>query len=272
MRGGFLARKRKNMAIDLFSIGRFTVHGYGLMIGIGFMLAVLLASYIAKSEELSADHVSSIAIWVLIIGFLGGKLLFVIVNFKHFLSSPLSVLGSEGFVVYGGIITGVLTIFAYCKIKKIATLDYFDIIATCVPIAQGFGRIGCFLAGCCYGRETDAWYGVIFPEGCLAPAGVKLVPTQLIMAAGDFLIFAILFYLNKKRSERGCIAGYYLSLYSIGRFIIEFARNDDRGNVGGLSTSQFIALWTFVAGVAIVVFVKKYIGKPVEDTSNIEGE
>lgn len=245
------------MAIDLFSIGRFTIHGYGLMIGLGFLFAVLGACYQAKKDGLSADHVSNIAMWTLVLGFAGGKLLFCIVEFKSFLANPLGSLGSEGFVVYGGIIVGVLTIFAYCKIKKINVNDYFDLIVTFVPLNQAFGRLGCFMAGCCYGRETDSAFAVVFPEGSLAPAGVKLLPTQLIMAAGDFLIFAALYYFYLHRKTRGVVVAIYLILYSIGRFIIEIFRNDVRGSVGALSTSQFIAIWTLIAGIILYFYISR---------------
>jgi len=256
------------MVVNLFSIGKFTVHGYGLMIGIGFMLAVIFACRKAKEKGFSPDHLTNIAMWVLIIGFLGGKILFIIVNFSSFLKSPLSVLGSEGFVVYGGVITGVLSIFAYCKIKKIEALEYLDLIGVYVPLNQAFGRIGCFCAGCCYGKETDSVLGVVFPEGSFAPAGVKVYPTQLFMAAGDFVIFAIiLYYYNKKRKKAGTAAAVYLVLYSIGRFLIEFVRDDDRGSVGVLSTSQFIAIFIALFGIALMYYINKYVGsaKKVED-------
>ena len=252
------------MAIDLFSIGSFTIHGYGLMIGLGFLISVLWAAAEAKKAGLSADHITSIALWTLVIGVLGGKLLFIIVEFKTFISAPLSVLGSSGFVVYGGIITGVLTIIGYCLIKKISVGDYIDMIASFVPLNQAFGRVGCFLAGCCYGRETDAWYGVIFPEGCLAPAGVKLVPTQLIMAAGDLAIFIILYVLRtKKILSGGRLAAAFLTMYSVGRFAVEFLRNDYRGSIGFLSTSQFIALWIFAIGVIFLVISGRKHKTPV---------
>lgn len=252
------------MAIDLFSIGKFTVHGYGLMIGLGFMLAVLLGARKATKIGLSADHVTNIAICTLVFGFLGGKLLFIIVEVKDFFSNPLAVLGSQGFVVYGGIISGVASIYIYCRIKKISPRQYFDVIGNFVPINQALGRIGCFLAGCCYGRATHAWYGVVFPEGCLAPAGVKLIPTQLIMAAGDMLIFLLLCVVDRKKKHDGLVASCFLIFYSIGRFIIEFLRNDYRGSVGFLSTSQFIAIWTLVAGIAMAIFMVKSTPKDVE--------
>lgn len=249
------------MAINLFSIGPLTVHGYGLMIGLGFFISIMLGCYIAKKYGLSDDHLVNLAICVLVIGFAGGKLLYVIVNFKRFLEAPLKVLGSEGFVVYGGIIIAVITMVIYCRIKKIQALKYMDLICTIAALNQAFGRLGCFMAGCCYGRRTDSAFGVIFPEGCLAPAGVRLIPTQLIMAAGDFLIFAVLLFLfTKKHLKPGIILGCYLMMYSVGRFLIEFLRDDaERGFVGKLSTSQFIAIWILIAAVAYTVIIAKFV-------------
>lgn len=261
------------MAIDLFSIGRFTVHGYGLMIGLGFVAAVLLASWQAKKVGLSPDHLTSIAMWVLIIGFLGGKLLHIITNLRVFFQDPISLIGSEGFVVYGGIITGILSIYVYCRIKKIPFLEYIDIFATFVPLNQAFGRIGCFLAGCCYGMETDSWMGVVFPQGCLAPAGVKVLPTQLIMAAGDFIICLVVYLFSKKRRIPGTCAVVYLFMYSVGRFIIEFFRNDPRGNVGALSTSQFIAIIIAVLdGLLLCYLLKSNKNNTVNTVSYSETE
>lgn len=247
------------MAIDLFSIGPVTLHGYGLMIGLGFAAAVIIGCLRAKKLGLSQDHFTSIAIYVLIFGFCGGKLLHVITSFGAFLQNPLQVLGSEGFVVYGGIITGVLTIILYCRIKKISALEYLDLLSPSVAINQALGRIGCFMAGCCYGKETDSAWGVIFPEGCLAPAGVKVLPTQLFSAAGDLVLFGILLYVAKKRKTPGMVSGVYILAYSIGRFIVEIFRDDPRGNVGMLSTSQFIAIWTCIAAIAYIVCLKKCV-------------
>ncbi len=158
------------MAIDLFSIGRFTVHGYGLMIGLGFIAAVLVGCYLAKRRGLSDSDFTNIAMLVLVFGFAGGKLLHIIVEFRSFISDPMSVLGSEGFAVYGGIISGILTIYLYCRIKKLEFIKYIDLFAAAVPLNQALGRIGCLLAGCCYGKETDSAFSIVFPEGALAPA------------------------------------------------------------------------------------------------------
>lgn len=240
------------MKIDLFSIGPLTVHGYGLMIGIGVLCCIFMGMKRAKKNGLSEDAVIDIAIWGLLAGFLGAKLLYVIVEWKRFLADPLSVLGSEGFVVYGGIIAGVLAAIIYCKRKKLVFLEYFDLCSASIALAQGFGRIGCFLAGCCYGRETTSSLGVVFPEGSLAPAGVKVLPTQLFSSAGDFGIMFVLLWHYHHRKKVGDTGFLYMLLYGIGRFDIEFLRNDNRGEVGIFSTSQFISL--FIIAAAILLF------------------
>ena len=161
----------------------------------------------------------------------------------------MKYLAGAGFVVYGGIIGGAITIYAFCRIKKIDMLAYLDLMIPSVALAQAFGRVGCFLAGCCYGRETDSILGVIFTNSDFAPNGVKLLPTQLFMAAGDLVIMAVLLWYARKRPMRGKTSALYLMLYSIGRFVVEFFRNDDRGTVGMLSTSQFIAIFVLAAGL-----------------------
>ncbi|MGN0317062.1 MAG: prolipoprotein diacylglyceryl transferase [Lachnospira sp.] len=270
------------MKTELFHIGSFVVHGYGFMIGIGFILAFIVGEMRAKRMKLKDEAVIDIAIIAGITGFLGAKLLFIIVNFKDFIKSPMDVLGSSGFVVYGGIIFGVFFGWLYTRIKKLSFFEYFDLVMPEIALAQGFGRIGCFLAGCCYGRETDSLFGVVFPAGSMAPAGVKLIPTQLISAAGDFLNMAVLmivahyfsYSMYKLRSESddekvrakalsgkhlvaGDIGSLYLIIYGVGRFLIEFLRNDHRGEVGIFSTSQFISLFIVAIGVGLMFLVRR---------------
>jgi phosphatidylglycerol:prolipoprotein diacylglycerol transferase len=294
----------------LFSIGKLNIPGYGFMIGIGFIVALIIGELRAKKKGLDKECVLDMAIIAIVTGFLGAKLLFVIVNFRDFLDAPLSLLGSSGFVVYGGIIAGVACCILYCHFKKIKFLQYFDIIMPEVAIAQGFGRIGCFLAGCCYGRVTTSSFGVVFPADSFAPSGVKLIPTQLISAVGDFVIAAVLIIIadivvvrfsNKTEIEEhqnlesdisnlenqninqnneteqnpnqnieigksgkldglqnGAIGAIYLILYGIGRFAIEFLRDDLRGAVGALSTSQFISLFIVAGGIVILVLHRTF--------------
>ena len=224
------------------------------MIAFGVIVAVLVAIYRAKKAGIDPEVVLDLVLIGLICGFGGGKILYLIVEWKDFIKSPMTYLGGGGFVVYGGIILALIVGAVYFTLKKKDPLIVMDLIMPEVSIAQGFGRIGCFLAGCCYGRITDSVFGVVFPEGSLAPAGVKLIPTQLIMSAGNFLIAGILLIAATKLKKRGQILSLYLILYAIGRFAVEFLRNDHRGAVGVFSTSQFISLFIVIIGIGLFVW------------------
>ncbi len=239
---------------DLFTIGPLTIHGYGLMIALGVLLAVFLAVHRAKKRGLDVGIVYGIGLAMLLAGFICAKLLYLLIDLDAFMKNPLEILSGGGFVVYGGIVGGALASILYCRIKKVSFLSYFDLVAPSVALAQGFGRIGCFLAGCCYGHETTAWYGVVFPDHSIAPGGIPLIPTQLISSAGDFLIVLLLILYARKSRPDGRIGALYLMLYSAGRFLVEFLRADYRGSIGFLSTSQFIALITLGLGLFFFFF------------------
>lgn len=243
------------MKNDLLTIGPLTIHGYGLMIAIGILAACLVASYRAKRVDLNADHIGSLVLWSLLGGVLGAKLLYWFTQLNNIIQNPRILLNlTEGFVVYGGIIGGILAGYLYCRIKKLNFLKYFDLLVPSVALAQGFGRIGCFLAGCCYGMETTSHFGVIFPEHSLAPSGVRLIPTQLISSGLDFLLFIALVLFAKKKKRDGQVAALYLILYSAGRFVLEFFRGDlVRGHVGALTTSQFISIFILLFSICLMI-------------------
>lgn len=241
-----------HMYNEIVEIGPVTIHGYGLMIGIGVLCALLVATKRAKNNDLDANIVYGLGIVALVSGFIGAKLLYCIVEITSLLNNPMRILSGSGFVVYGGIIGGILAVMIYCKLKRVSFLQYFDLTMPSVALAQGFGRIGCFLAGCCYGSETDCAVGIVFHNSSFAPNGVKLIPTQLFSSAGSFLIAIVLIMYAKKGRNAGKVGALYLILYSIGRFIIEFFRNDYRGSLGVLSTSQVISL--IILAIGIVMF------------------
>ncbi|MBO4776572.1 MAG: prolipoprotein diacylglyceryl transferase [Lachnospiraceae bacterium] len=244
---------------DLLKIGKFTLHGYSVMIALGFIVAMSLCLLKAKKEKKDGDVITDIGLIAVVGGFLGAKILYFIVCFKDLLAHPkyyLSFPGVfSGFVVYGGIIFGTAAVIVYAKIKKINAFEYLDFMVPFIAMVQGFGRIGCFLAGCCYGAPTDSFLGVTFPEGSLAPAGIKLWPTQLFSAVGDFAICGLLLLFAKKNKKTGNVCVLYAILYAIGRFAVEFFRNDARGTVGTLSTSQFISLLLLPIAIGIGVLI-----------------
>lgn len=261
---------------ELFHIGPITIYGYGLMIAIGVIAAYLVGEKRAAKQGLNADAIFSLTITCLVGGIVGAKLLFYIVEIKSIIANPSLLLDvKRGFVVYGGIIGGILSGFLYCKIRKFDFWRYFDLVMPSIALAQGFGRIGCTFAGCCYGRETQSWFHIMYHDSSFAPNEVALLPTQPISSALNFLHFFILVYLAKRLKAKGQIAGLYLVFYSIGRFFLEYLRNDPRGNVRLFSTSQFISLFILLAGVSIFLisgylYRKKAVTVDKENSEDIK--
>lgn len=253
---------------DLFTIGPFTAHTYGLFYAIGILSAFYITEKRGKKLGIDVSRLEPMAIFFVITGFIGSKLLYILTRFQEFLADPAILFDlSNGWVVYGGIIGGVIGGYFYCKKYHLNFWQQLDLIIPSVALAQGFGRLGCFFAGCCYGIETDLPIGLVFPEGSLAPAGTPLFPTQLLSSAFDFALFFLLIYLAKKKKNlfQGEIAIWYMLFYSIGRFIIEFFRGDTiRGGLYGLSTSQIISLLVFLIAIFLLIVLPKRAGKPAQ--------
>ncbi len=240
------------MKIILFEIFGIQVKSYGLMIAIGIIVASVLFINKGKKRGFDEDHLLNLIIFAVIGGVLGGKGLFIITEITNIIKNPKILLDfGYGFVIYGAVGGGALSIYLYCRKKGWNVIEMLDMTVPGLAIAQGFGRIGCFLAGCCYGEETTLPIGVEFPEGSLAPTGVYLHPTQIYSSVFDFLLGLILLYYSSKKRKQGKVMGLYLIIYSVGRFCVEFLRNDPRGNIGVLSTSQFIAIFTLALGIGI---------------------
>ena len=238
------------------AIGPITIHMYGVMIAAGFLAALLMTLRRGKKRGYDEDIIWGIFFCAIIGGMLGTRILYYIVEIPEIMKDP-SILWDfkNGYVVYGGIIGGIFAGWLYCRIKKLKFLAYFDLMMPSIALAQGFGRIGCFLAGCCYGKETSGPLAVTFTSSDFAPNNIPLIPTQIYSSILDFVHFLLLLYVAKHKKADGQVAACYLIFYSIGRFIIEFFRGDiERGSVGSFSTSQFISIFTAIAGI-IVLFV-----------------
>ena len=244
---------------ELFSIGPLHIRTYGVMIGAGYLAALVMSLYRGKKRNLDNDAIWDIFFCAIIGGLVGTKVLYYLTILPEIIKRPALMWENfaNGHVVYGGIIGGVLLSYLYCRWKKHNFWSYFDLVMPAVALAQAIGRIGCFFAGCCYGRETDAWYGIMFHNSQQAPNGVKLIPTQLISSGADLLLCVVLLLFAGKERANGRVAALYLMLYGVGRFLIEFLRNDYRGSVGILSTSQFISIGAVAAGIVLYALAPK---------------
>lgn len=250
------------MRIVLFELFGIQIKGYGLMIAIGIIVAASIFINKGKKRGYDEDSLINLIIFTVIGGILGGKTLFILTELKDIINDPSILLNfGYGFVIYGAIGGGALTMYLYCKKKKWNIIEIFDIVVPGLAIAQGFGRIGCFLAGCCYGAETDLPIGVVFPEGSLAPSGIHIHPTQIYSSIFDFALGFLLLYYGRKQRMNGKVMAIYLIVYSIGRFLVEYLRDDHRGSIGLFSTSQFIAIFTLVLGIIMFNINKFFKGE-----------
>ena len=235
-----------------------TIPMYGVMSALGMLAAFILLGFTRKHTRFSEDHALSAALWAIIMGFLGAKVLYWLVEIKQVIADPSFLIHTlrEGFVFYGALIGGLGGVAIYALRKKLPFFSLTDYFIPALVIGHAFGRIGCFFAGCCYGMECVSPISIVFPTGGAAPAGIPLLPTQLMESAFLFLLCAFLVWRLTKKKPFGTVSGWYMVLYGVWRFTIEFFRSDERGFVGLLSTSQFISIFIFAGGLALLLLVK----------------
>lgn len=240
------------------------IHMYGVMIAVGILCAFLTLFYLTKKKGVDVrltDFIFYNGIASIVVGF-GFATLFQ--STYNYIKNPSAgfELGS-GMTFIGGLIGGVacfLTIYFIFRKKYTARLyEVISLLPCSILIAHAFGRIGCFFAGCCYGKETDRFLGVQFPD---LPHPVH--PTQLYEAAFLFVLFAVSVYLILKKDFKHNLS-LYLIAYGVFRFLIEYVRGDDRGElVGFVSPSQFWSILMVVAGVAIIFVMNRILNKAAQ--------
>lgn len=242
----------------LFEIGSVTIYTYGFFIAVGATLGFIYMARQGKQEfGMTFDQSNTLFIILVVSAVVGGKLLFFFESPVYYWGHPRKLLSGSGFVFYGSLIFCVGAMLWYFKRNKLPVLGMIDIMAMVTCIVHGFGRIGCFNAGCCHGTETDFFLGVVYTdERCQAPLNQSLHPVQLYESGFIFLLLGALWLLRSRRQFAGQIFLTYLMVYSIGRSILELFRGDEaRGYVieGWLSHSQFISILVFIIS-AVVYF------------------
>ena len=244
--------------LPTFTVFGLTIPMYGVMSACGMLAAFILLGFTRKHTRFSEDHALSAAIWSILFGFLGSKILFWIVEIKAIIADPSFMLHTlrEGFVFYGALLGGLVGLWIFAARKKLPYFAFTDYMIPGLVLGQAFGRVGCYFAGCCYGMACETPISVVFPVGSAAPAGVPLLPTQLMEAVFLALLTVFLVAMLKKKKPFGTVSGWYMLLYGVWRFGIEFFRSDERGSVGALSTSQFISIFIVLGGIALLVLVK----------------
>ena len=243
----------------LFHIGDFKLYTYGFFVALGFMTAIFVSQKIAKPHGISSETINDIFLVILLSALFGARSLYVLINFDTFKDNLLDMvkIWNGGLVFFGGFMAAVLAVAVYLKIKTISIWKTADILSPGLALGHAVGRLGCFFAGCCYGKTCSLPFAVKFtnPQS-LAPIGVYLHPTQIYSVVSNLILFFILLRLQKNKKFDGLIFLSYIMLYSLFRFCIEFFRGDFRGDFffEFISMSQGIGLLVFL--VALILLIK----------------
>jgi phosphatidylglycerol---prolipoprotein diacylglyceryl transferase len=234
----------------LFEIGGFPVYTYGVLLAAAYLLGLQFALARAKARGLDPNRVMDLGIWIIVSALIGAKLLLLIVEWDTYGRNPseLMTLVRSGGVFYGGLILAVIVAFWYLWRHRMPVWSVSDTFAPGIALGHVIGRMGCFFAGCCFGKPASVPWAVTFHSEYAArnvgtPINIPLHPAQLYEAGAELLILGLLIATERKgRPFAGRTFWGYMLLYGISRFVIEFYRGDVRGTVGMFSTSQFVSM------------------------------
>ena len=234
----------------LFQIGDWPVYSYGVLLAVAYLVALQLAVVRARRRGLDGTKVMDLGIYLIIAALVGAKLMLVVVDFDYFRSQPRELLSlvRAGGVFYGGLLAALGVAILLVRRYQLRIWATADLFAPGIALGHVVGRLGCLLAGCCYGTPTTMPWAITFTNPLAAsnvgtPLGIPLHPTQLYDAGAELVILFLLLVTERRGKQfEGRTFWLYMLLYGISRFIVEFYRGDDRGMIMGVSTSQFVSL------------------------------
>jgi phosphatidylglycerol:prolipoprotein diacylglycerol transferase len=242
----------------LFSYGPLTIFTYGFFLALAFLISMYMAGREAKRRGFRAEQIYDLSFYSIVSALIGSRVLDVVLKWDYFSARPMEIfmIWKGGLAFQGGLIFGVLAMLYYIYRHKMPLWTTMDIMALAVPLGQFIGRLGCFMAGCCFGTECHLPWAVTFhhPE-TLGPLGVPVHPTQLYESFLALGVFCFLLWLRHRQRFPGQILGTYFLLAGIMRFLVEFWRGDERGPVLilGMPSTQVIALGLIV-GASLLLF------------------
>ncbi|MDD5128202.1 MAG: prolipoprotein diacylglyceryl transferase [Candidatus Omnitrophica bacterium] len=223
------------MLPEICHIGPFTIYSYGLMLVLAFFVSSYLAVRQARKMQIDSEKIFNLMFYVFICGIIGSRILYILINLPYYFKNPLEVIMLQhgGMAIFGGIISGFIFAWLFIRRNKMDLLVTLDLLAPFIALGQAIGRIGCYLNGCCYGKDH--------------------IPTQLYSSLMLFLIFLVLRFMQERNHTPGKILYFYLFFYSIKRFSIEFFRNDSPRILAGLTIFQLLSLAMFFLSLVMLI-------------------
>jgi phosphatidylglycerol:prolipoprotein diacylglycerol transferase len=259
----------------LFELGPVTIYSYGVLLAAAYLIGLWTAARRARRAGLDANKVLDLGIWVIIAALVGAKALLFIVDFDQFTGSweQFTTLLRSGGVFYGGLIAAVLVAIQQLRKHRLPLWSSGDLFAPGIALGYMVGRLGCLMAGCCYGKPADVAWAITFTDPTAnlnvgTPLNVPLHPTQLYESAAGLVILAALLLVERRgRSFAGRTFWLFVLLYAVSRFVIEFYRGDDRGFLFDLlSTSQVISVVLAPLSLVMLWYLSRPARPPAAET------
>jgi len=246
---------------ELFSIGPFTLHTYGFFVGVAFLAALLITVRMGRRYDMQPQQVWDMGFLILISAVVGSRLLYVLMNISYYTHHPLAIfeIWRGGLVFSGGAVCAIGSLFWYARRHSLPVLRLGDLWSPAAAIGQGIGRIGCFMAGCCYGKPTHVPWAIVFTNPkSLAPLNVPVHPTEIYHSIAGFLLFGILLIVHRRKSYEGQVLFWFLLLHSFSRLFIERFRGDDRGMFFNthMTVTQFMAVLILAGSFTALMILK----------------
>ncbi len=249
----------------LLNLGRLQLYSYGVMLFISFMSGIALAEHRAKRFGVDPRKITDLALWVLIAVILGSRLFYVAFHWDEFRNNLIDIVkfwgnppGLSGLMFYGGLIGGFAAGLVFVWVNRLPLVKLLDAVMPGIMLGEGFTRIGCFLNGCCFGRECPGFPGMVFPPASPAGSrfpGVPIHPTQLYSSIAGFVLFGLALLLERRRLKDGVLFSILLILYAMFRFLVDFVRYYE--NDANLWGNQIVSLVLAAGGVVLLILFQR---------------
>lgn len=243
---------------DLISIGPIVIRSYGVLVALAFIVGY---NYAKSLRVLPDRFLESGFLCVVISSIVGARLFYIFLNLKDYISNPIDVIKvwEGGLVFYGGFIFSVIVLIGLIKKYELDFFKVGDVLILSLLLGEVIGRLGCFFAGCCYGKPTDLPWGIVFTHpNTLAPVGIKIHPTQIYESISYFIAFLILnLRFHKRKREEGKILCGGLVVSAVIRYIGEFLRGDTKVLFLGMTLTQYISILIIIWGIWLRLHLTK---------------
>jgi phosphatidylglycerol:prolipoprotein diacylglycerol transferase len=247
----------------LIDLGFFSLPTYGVLLAAGVLLALWTIKRRADGAGLDGSRIVDFALRLVIWALLGAKILLVIIEWRRYLGDPSQLFGliRAGGVFLGGFIAAVIAAIIMLRRYQLTVLSTFDVIVPSLALGQAIGRVGCLMAGCCWGRECDLPWAITYTDPVAAanvgsPLHVALHPFPAYAALFNFSVFLLLSWLYARRPAPGRVFASYLVVYGIGRFLLEFSRGDE---VRGLYLNSTVSTSQLITGALVVIGASMHV-------------